>query len=193
MHDRIKLTTPIDVSSADVEKALFEQAKDEAAVARAVDHLRGSNAQRAADELNQALVFNVFELLLRGWGAVRAVRDAVQRSVLTPGPPAIVRFDQHNITSTSTPVLNIHVAQRSLPELRLTLELIASVQSATLAARDGQIELVALGEASVTARLKYKGVLLKEHVSGVEGAPRDPFRRQRAAPDQRAGVVDFHI
>ncbi len=192
MHDGIKLAAPIDVSSDDVEKALFEQAKDEPAVARAVDHLRAPAAQRAADELNQALDVDVSELLERGWATVHAVRDAVQRSVLAPGPPAIVRLDQHNITSTSTLVLNTHVAQRALPELKLTLELIAGVQSATLAARDGQIELVALGEASVTARLKYKSVLVKEHTTGLKGAPRDPFRHQHAAPDQRAGV-DFYI
>lgn len=192
MHDGIKLAAPINVSSDDVEKALFEQAKDEPAVARAVDHLRSPAAQRAADELNQALDIDVFEMLERGWGMAPAVRRAVQLSVLAPGPPAIVRLDQHNITSTSYPVLSINVAQSALPELKLTLELVASVQSATLAARDGQIELVALGEASVIARLKYKSVLVKEHATSVEGAPKDPFKRERAAPDRRAGV-DFYI
>ena len=192
MNNGIKLRAPIDVSSGDVEKALFEQAKDEPAVARAYDHLCGSAAKRAADELNQALDVNVFELLAGGWATVLAVRNAVQLSVLMPGPPAIVRLDQHNITSTSYLVLNINAADSALPELKLTLELVAGVQSATLAARDGRIEVIALGEASVIARLKYKSVLLKEHSTSVEGAPRDPFRRERTAPDQRAGV-DFYI
>lgn len=193
MNNGIKLRAPIEVSSDDVEMAWFEQAKDDPAVARAYDHLRGSAAKLAADELNRALDVDVFELLARGWGTVHAVRDAVQSSVLMPGPPAIVSLDQHNITSTSYPVLNINVADSALPELKLTLELIAGVQSATLAARDGRIELVALGAASIIARLKYKNVLLKEHATGVEGAPRDPFRRERTAPDQQRAAVDFYI
>lgn len=193
MNNGIKLRAPIDVSADDVEKALLEQAKDEPAMARAVEHLRGPAAQRAADELNRALDVNVFELLASGWAKVPAVRNAVQLSVLMPGPPAIVRLDPHNITSTSYPVLNIDAGHGALPELKLTLEFIAGVQSATLAAQDGRIELIALGKASVIARLKYKSVLLKEHSTGIEGALRDPFRPQRAVPDRQTADVDFYI
>lgn len=193
MNNGIKLRAPIDVSSDDVEKALLELAKDEPAIARAYDHLRGPAAQLAADRLNQALDINAFDLLASGWAKVPAVRSAVQLSVLMPGPPAIVRLEQHNIASTLYPVLNINAAPSALPELRLTLELIVGVQSATLAVRDGRIELVALGKASVIARLKYKNVLVKEHSTGVEGALRDPFKHEHAAPDRQTADVDFHI
>lgn len=191
MDDGIKLGAPIEVSNEDVEKALLEQAKDEPAVSRAYDHLRGA-AKLASDELNQALDIDVFELLARGWIAVPSVRRAVQLSELAPGPPAIIRLDEHNINSTSHLVLSINVAQSALPELKLTLELAADIQSATLAVQGGQIELVALGESSVIARLKYKSVLLKEHATGLKGGRRDPFRTQRIEPDRRAGV-DFYI
>ena len=193
MNNGIKLRAPIDLSSDDVEKALLELAKDEPAIARAYDQLRGPAAQLAADRLNQALDINAFDLLASGWAKVPAVRSAVQLSVLMPGPPAIVRLEQHNIASTLYPVLNINAAPSALPELRLTLELIVGVQSATLAVRDGRIELVALGKASVIARLKYKNVLVKEHSTGVEGALRDPFKHEHAAPDQQTADVDFHI
>ena len=193
MNNGIKLRAPIDVSSDDVEKALLELAKDEPAIARAYDHLRGPAIQLAADRLNEVLDINAFDLLASGWANVPAVRNAVQLSVLMPGPPAIVRLDQHNITSTSYPVLNINAAPSALPALKLTLELIVGVQSATLAVRDGRIELVALGKASVIARLKYKDVLVKEHSTGVEGALRDPFRHERAASDPQTADVDFHI
>ena len=85
-------------------------------------------------------------------------------------------------------MLDSSVAQRALPPLTLTLEIVADVQSATLAASEGRIEVVALGEASVIARLKYKGVLVKEHATGVSGAPRDPFKRGPSAPDRQASV-----
>jgi hypothetical protein len=192
MNKAIRLRAPIDISSDDVEKTLLEHAKDEPAVSRAYEYLRGAAAERAADELNHALDINAFELLAQGWAKVPAVRNAIQLSALTSGPPGIVRLDQHNIASTSYPVLQIHVAQDALPELKLTLEIIAGVQSATLAARDGGIELIALGKASVIARLKYKNVLLKEHTTSVEGALRDPFRHQPTATDPRAGV-DIYI
>ena len=192
MNKGIRLHTPIVVSSDDVEKALLEQAKNEPAVLRACEYLRGEAAERAAHELNQALDINAFELLTQGWARVPAVRNAAQLSALKPGPPSIVWLDEHNIASTSYPVLQIHVAQDALPELRLRLEIIAGVQSATLAARAGRIELVALGKVSVIARLRYKDVLLKEHTTTVEGALRDPFKHQRAARDSPSGV-DIYI
>jgi hypothetical protein len=192
MNKAIRLRAPIEVSSDDVEKAWLELAKDEPVASRAYEHLRGAAAERAAGELNQALDVNAFEMFAQGWAQVPAVRNAVQLSALKAGPPAIIRLDPHNIASTSYPVLNVHVAQDALPELKLTLEIMAAVQSATLAARDGRIELVALGKASVTARLKYKDALLKEHVTSVDGALRDPFRRRDVEADQRAGV-DLYI
>ena len=192
MSNGIKLRAPITVSGDDVEKALFEQAKEETAVARAFDHLRGSASERAADELNRALNVDVFEVLSRGWAAVPAVRNAVQLSALMPGPPTIVRLEQHNTTSTATLVLDSHVADSALPPLKLTLHLIAGVQSATLAVKDGGIELVALGKASAIARLTYKNFLVKEHATGVEGAAKDPFRHERTAPEQRT-EVDIRI
>lgn len=193
MNNNIKLRAPLYVLSDDVEKAWFEQAKDEPVVAQAYDHLRGAAAKRAADELNQALDVDLFELLASGWANVPAVRNAVQLSVLMPGQPAIVRLEQHTITSTSYPVLNIKAAHSALPELKLTLEFIAGVQSATLAAQDGRIEVVALGKVSIIARLKYKSALVKEHSTSVEGALRDPFKPQRSALDRQAADVDFYI
>ena len=192
MSNSIKLRRKIEVSGEDVDRALVEYAKDEPSVSRVLDHLRGPAAKRAADELNQALDLNVFEVLAQGWAQVPAVRNAVQLSALMQGPPAIVKLDQHNITSTAYPVLEVKVAEDALPELRLTLDIIAGAQSATLAVRDGRFELLALGKASVTARLRYKHVLLKEHTTSIEGAPRDPFRHERVASDQPV-TIDIPI
>lgn len=192
MNNDIKLRAPFEVSADDVEKAFALCGQHDAAVSRASEHLRGPAAQNAADELNRALDIDLTDVLAQGWAAAPAVRNAVQLSALMPGPPAIVRLDQHTVTSTSYPVLSIQSAQSPLAELRLTLQIIAGVQSATLAARDGGIELVALGKASVIARLMYDSSLIKEHATSVEGAARDPFRHQQSAPQEPAGV-DFHI
>lgn len=188
MSSAIKLRKPITISSEDLERALSEHAKDEPEVARAHAQLRGPNAKRAADELNRALDIDAFEMLSRGWASVTSVRNAVQLSAMMPGPPAIVRLEQHNMTSMSTLVLDSDVGAGALPPLRLTLQLITGVQSATLAVRDGRFELVALEKAAVIARLTYKKILIKEHTTSIEGAARDPFRHQRTATDQRSDV-----
>jgi hypothetical protein len=188
MHNDVRLHAPIEVTGDDVERALFEQSMDELAVARVFERLRGAAAERAAEELNHALEVDIFEVLAQGWARVPAVRTAVQLSTLMEGPPALVNLDRHNVASTSRVVLDCSVAQSALPPLTLTLEIVADVQSATLAAREGRIELVALGEASVIARLKYKSVLVKEHATGVSGVRRDPFKRRPSAPDRQASV-----
>ena len=192
MANDVRLREPLRVTSDDVERALFEQSMDELAVAHVFDRLRGAASERAAEELNRSLEVDIFEVLAEGWAKVPGVRNAIQLSALVKGPPALVNLDWHNIISKSHVVLDSSVAQSALPPLNLTLEIVANIRSAALAARDGRVELVALGNSSVVARLKYKSVLLKEHATGISGAPRDPFKRQASATD-RQGNVDIHI
>ena len=188
MRNSITLRAPIEVTGDDVEKALFEQSLDEPAVARVFDRLRGAASERAAEELNRVLEVDIFEVLAQGWVRVSAVSSAVQLSALMQAPPALVKLDRHNIASTSHVVLDSSVARGTLPPLELTLKIVAAVQSATLAAREGRIELVALGDASITARLTYRDVVLKEHATGISGVSRDPFKRQPSAPDGPTSV-----
>ena len=117
---------------------------------------------------------------------------AVQLSALTLGPPALVKVERHYIASTSQLVLDTRVAGSKLPPLELTLEIVVDVQGATLAARDGRIDLVALGAATFLARLKYKSVLVKEHATEISGTPREPSETQPLA-SERPASVDFSI
>ena len=188
MHDQVRLHVPIEVTGDDVERALFEQSKDESAVAQVLKRLRGAAAERAAKELNRALAVDIFDVLAQGWAQVPAVHRAVQLSALTRGPPTLVNVDRHNIASTSLVVLHTRVTESALPPLELALEILADVQSATLTTRNGGIDLVALGEVSVVARLKYRSVLVKEHATGISCVPRDPFEPQPPAPERPASV-----
>ena len=106
MSNDVKLRAPIEVTGDDVEKALFVQSLDEPAAARVLDRLRGAAAERAAEELNHALDIDIFEVLAQGWAKVPAVRNAVQLSAMTQGPPELVNLDQHDIASTSRVVLD---------------------------------------------------------------------------------------
>jgi hypothetical protein len=188
MANDIKLRAPLQVTADDLERMLFEQSMDELAVAQVFDQLRGVASERAAEELNRALDVDIFEVLAEGWSKVPGVRNAIHLSALVKGPPALVNVDRHDIVSKSRVVLDSTVGQSVLPPLNLTLEIAATIQSATLAAHEGRIELVALGDASIIARLRYESVLLKEHATGISGAPRDPFKRQLSATDRQANV-----
>jgi len=190
--EQVRLHAPIEVSGDDVERALFEQSKEESAVARAFGRLRGASAERVADELNRVLDIDILDLLAQGWVQVPAMHRAVQLSALTRGPPELVSVARHNIASTSRIVVDTRAAGSSLLSLDLALEIVVEVQSATLAARNGRIELVALGEATVLARIKYKSVLVKEHATEISGTPRDP---SEALPpeSQRLASVDFPV
>ena len=190
--EQVKLHAPIEVSGDDVERALLEQSKDESAIAQVFERLRGAAAERAADELNRALDVDILDVLAQGWIQVPAMHRAVQLSALTRGPSVRVNVERHNIASTSRIVLDTRVAGSSLPPLELALEIVVDVQSATLAARNGRIELVALGEATILARLKYKSVLVKEHATGVSGTPPDQVEQQPPAL-KRPATVDFPI
>jgi hypothetical protein len=190
MNEVLRLRSPITVLPRDVEKAWLEQAKQVAAVSQVYDRLR-SASDRAAAQLNEVLRIDVFEWFARGWRTVAAVRDALQLSA-TPRPPEIVALGRHTFGSTLRLALSAHMADRLVPELWLTLQLAASVASATLAIKSGRIELLALGDTSVTGKLKYDEVLLSEHLTRVEGAPRDPFKHRQVVSDSRARV-DAHI
>jgi hypothetical protein len=192
-QQQVRLHAPIEVNGDDVERALFEQSNDESAVARVFERLRGAAAERAADELNRALDVDILDVLAQGWVHVPAMHRAVQLSALTRGPPPmLLKVERHNIASTSHLVLDTRVAGSSLPPLELVLEIVVDVQSATLAARGGRIDLVALGEATVLARLKYKSVLLKEHATEITGTPRDSSE-SRPTAIERPASVDFPI
>ena len=188
MHNQVRLHVPIEVTGDDFERALLEQSKDDSAVARVFEQLRGAAAERAARELNRALAVDIFNVLAQGWAQVPAVHTAVQLSALTRGPSALVDVDRHSISSKSRVVLDTSVAESALPPLELALEMVANVQRATLTARDGGIDLVALGEATVVARLKYKSLLVKEHATGISCVPRDPFKPRPSAPERPASV-----
>ncbi|HJW53595.1 MAG TPA: hypothetical protein VJ501_16395 [Burkholderiaceae bacterium] len=190
--EQVRLHAPIEVSGDDVARALLEQSKEESVVARVFERLRGASAAHAADELNRALDIDILDVLAQGWVQVPAMDRAVQMSALTRTPPELVGVERHNIASTSHIVLDTRVAGSSLPPLELELELVVDVQSATLAARNGRIDLVALGDATVLARIKYKSVLVKEHATEISGTPRDP---SEALPSesQRLASVDFPV
>lgn len=180
MSEALRLAELIAIAPADVERALAEQAKDETAVALVQRQLSGMPVSLGADELNRALDVDVLTLLAPAWGRLDAVRDAARRTS-ADGDRTVVTLGPHEVTSIQHPVLTLTMARVPLPELRLTIELLARFRSVALAIAGALIRSVAPTEASVSARLVYDGVLLKEaarplwtlpaHIALAEGIP----------------------
>ena len=160
-----KVCDLIEFSQEDIEHAINEQAKEESAVAQATAHIAGFAAGVAAGQLNTALDIDVFELLGKAWTKVKNVRDAAAKSRDTPGQAVIINLGSHDFTHSCQPVISVRVGTVPLPELKLTLELIAAFKSAQLSITDGKLVSIAPGEASATARLKYKSIKLKEQTT----------------------------
>jgi hypothetical protein len=161
MNGRAPLRALIEVTADDVERALAEQAKDETAVALVQPQLAGLAASVGAEELNRALEADAVELMVPAWKQVQAVRDAARRTA-GRAERTVVTLGPHDVLARHHPVLVLSMSQIVLPELRLTVELMARFKSLGLAIADAALLSVAPGEASVTARLKYREVLLKE-------------------------------
>lgn len=161
MSKGLRLAQLIAIAPADVERALAEQAKEDTAVALVQKQLAGYPANLAAEELNRALDVDVLTLLAPAWGRLDAVRDAARRA--SPASErTVVTLGPHEITSVQHPVLTLAMAQVPLPELRLTVELLARFKSVALGIAGALIRSAAPGEPSLSARLLYNGVLLKE-------------------------------
>ena len=161
MSESLRLSDLIDVTQGDVERALAEQAKEETAVALVQRQLVGYAASLGADELNRVLQTDVIALLAPAWARVQAVRDAARRSAES-SERTVVTLGPHDVSSQQHPVLTLTMAQVPLPELRLTIDLAARFKSLALAIVAATIRGIAPGEASLTARLRYGDVLLKE-------------------------------
>ncbi len=86
----------------------------------------------------------------------------MRKSRASPDTTTMVTLGEHKVTADCQPVLEIKLADLTLTELAFTLELEVLFKSVKLAIRDARLTALSPGEASVTARLKYGKVKLKE-------------------------------
>jgi hypothetical protein len=182
MSDTLRLAELMDITQDDVERALAEQARDETAVALVQRQLVGYAASLGADELNKALDAEVVALLAPAWARVQAVRDAARRAAES-NERTVVTLGAHEVTSQQHPVLTLTMAQIPLPELKLTIDLVARFKTVALAITGAAIRGIAPGEASLTARLRYGDVVLREEARPLwELPPRVPFAEAIPVP-----------
>jgi hypothetical protein len=112
--------------------------------------------------IHQALDCDVLDLLGKGWSAARELHKFTNTTLHPAGEKSILTLGKHTLTAISHPSLVITVDSVQLKEIRFTLELNANLRTAVLAIQDAHIQSVDCGEFSVSARLKYKEVVLYE-------------------------------
>lgn len=191
--EQVRLRAPIEVSGDCIESVLCERIADRSVPAQVLERLHGFAAECAAAELNRALDVDILDVLSQGWVQLPAMHEAVQLSAVTRGPPVVVDVDmRHTIASTAHVVLATHVAGRSLSPLELLLEILVDIEGAALAAREGGIGLVDIGEATVRARLTVGSALIKEHRTEISCAAHESSSPRLAQPERPASI-DFPI
>jgi hypothetical protein len=162
MSDGVPLRDVLSIAPEDVHDALQAHADESGAGAALRDRVAALGEMVGADEINEALETDVIGLIALGWAKLETVRAASVKSRTTPDTTTMVTLGEHKILADCHPVLEFKFADLNLTELKFTLELEVFFKSVKLAIRDARLKSIAPGEASVTARLKYGKVKLKE-------------------------------
>ena len=158
----ITLRTLFEFSASTVEHAEATQRSEAGSGALAPPTFTGFIASTAADELNKTLDTDVFEMLGQAWLKLKQVRDCADPALRPPHETSVVPLRDIAITSVNTPLLHATVGGVKLPDLRLTLELVAKFSAIDLVIQGARIRSLRPGAASATVKLKYGSIKLVE-------------------------------
>ena len=158
----ITLRSLFEFSASTVEHAEATQRAEAGAAAQAPPTFTGFIASTAADELNKTLDTDVFEMLSQAWQKLKQVRDCANPALHAPHETSVVPLRDIEITSINTPLLHATVGGVKLPDLRLTLELVAKFGAIDLVIQGARIRSLRPGAASAVVKLKYGSIKLAE-------------------------------
>ena len=116
----------------------------------------------AASELRKAFDCDIFVPIAQAWSKVRELREFTDPAKHPAGETSIVHLLAHDFPLQAHPVVTARIGNVPALSLRFTLQVQAHFDSAALSIRDGCITAAALGEAWVTAQLKYGDTGLHE-------------------------------
>jgi len=140
----------IEVSGAQLESGINLAERDKPS-----RRLTGFVFSQAAEELNKSFAgVNMQDVLAHGWAKARALWTAANAS-RGNAKPTVVALGEHDLRYSCTPVLELQAGDATLPEIRLTMELMAHFKGVEMSVADGKLTAIAPGAASVVARLKY--------------------------------------
>jgi len=114
----------------------------------------------AEAKLRGLLECDLFELIGQAWTTTRALQAFADEAQYSFDKTWTVPLAEHSFEQEVHPVLQVTVAPLATVSLRFTIVLCAHVKGLALNIRGGRILGGTLGEASVSAELKYKSVSL---------------------------------
>jgi hypothetical protein len=120
----------------------------------------GFIADQAGEALRSLLDCDPIELLAKGWTEAQALRDYADPAKHPPGETSLVPLAEHKFERDLHPTLELAVAGCPPVRLRFTVSLAAHFKGLTLSIRDGHLTGGAVGEAWVSAVVKYGDVPL---------------------------------
>ncbi|CAN7774429.1 hypothetical protein LJR290_007709 [Variovorax sp. LjRoot290] len=141
LHNRAKLC---------VQDVDFEDAK---IMGKKVRELPSVDVQQ---KLAEALSGNPFELLARGWGQIRLIREAVAKS-RNPAKPELAHLAQHDLEASLEPRLVLTIDGVDWCSVRLSIVLRLRVQAADFVFYDGSLTGVTFGNPVGSVSLKVEG------------------------------------
>jgi hypothetical protein len=116
-----------------------------------------------ARELEEALSFDPYVMLLAGWSKLRKVRQAIDKSRSThPTAPQTVSLAKHEIDAKVEPSLVLSVLGVDCRAVKIGLTLKASFESAQLVFEQGRLMSVKTGKPTGTLTASVEGYELDE-------------------------------
>jgi len=113
-------------------------------------------------KLRGLLDCDLFELLGQAWVKAKALQDYADPVKHPPGETAVVPLAEHKFVRELHPTLEVTLSGCPPVPLRFTIALAAQFKGLALTIGDGHIKALTLGEASVSAQLKYGSVKLTD-------------------------------
>lgn len=158
-------------------------AAPDAAHAEAASLPWGLIAGPAEDALRGLLDCDVLELLAQGWCKAKAFRDYADPAKYPPDETVTVHPADHKFVRDLHPELAVSITNCPPARLRFTVALAAQFSGVALSIRGGHILGGTLGDAVVSAQLKYGAVAITDQQSS--RALKLPGRFTFAAPGLR--------
>jgi hypothetical protein len=119
----------------------------------------------AEDALRGLLDCDVLELLAQGWLKAQAFRDYADPAKYPPDETVTVRLADHTFVRDVHPQLAVSIANSPPIQLRFTVAIAARFSGVALSIRGGHLIGGTLGDAVVSAQLKYGALAVTDEKS----------------------------
>jgi hypothetical protein len=135
----------------------------------------GSEITTVADEL---LDLDLANLVVAGWRKHKALTDAVERTLASPGSSEVVELLVHNFTTTHCPSVDLLIDDDPIATIHFELCFEFAVKGLVVTVRNGHVVTIHSGSCDVTGTLTAEGAQLASRRAHLElpGLIRWPLR-----------------